>query len=1576
MPSFGSATVSHQYFAEGVAIAPFQIPAAHRRQRGHRLHRQRPVGGPEVRRHGHGRRRLRGPGDFPPGTAASWATAPRTVCGTPTGITSNLYIYAHDADSNRANSDRATLTFNVFVVAAEILSTTPSPLAEGGLHGATLSLRLFDALFASGVTAASFELVTAIPNVSVSQVSGAAVNTNTATLTLAFTGDFSASQTLAVKVKAAAHNRSGDLTTPAVTVLPQGTADTAPSFGSATVSHQYFAEGVAIAPFQIPAATGGNGAIDYTASGLPAGLKFDASGTDAGGCAAGDFPPGTGPLPGATAPRTICGTPTGITSNLYIYAHDADSNRANSDRATLTFNVFVVAAEILSTTPLVARGGAAFTARPSACGFSTPCSPAASPRRASSWVTAIPGLSVSQVSGAAVNTNTATLTLAFTGDFSASETLAVKVKAAAHNRAGDLTTGAVTVAPTDTEPAFPAVAAKGFPTNVAIARRSGFPAATGGNGAVSYAVAGLPDGLKFDLTGTDAGGCAAGDFPPGTAPSWATAPRTICGTPTRATPPASSSSPPPTRTATSAASCSASRWRGRPRSSATPCRRRSRRPTCTAPPLIVALVRTAFASGVTAASFQPVTTIPGLSVSSVSAVAAGDTQATLTLAFTGDFGGTRDLAVEGARRRAHRQRGPHHRHGAGHRQSGRHAQPRQPGAERGPGHEQRQSRHLHGGAGRRSPTAARAASAWTWPATTRTSPLSPSTLTFTTSNWNTPQTVTATAAQDDADSNDDVATLSHKHRHRLRRLHDHPRHWQRHDEVGVAIVPTPATLTETNLNGATLALSLVNTTFAAGAPAAGVGAFELVSAIPNLTISQVSGVTAGGTTATLTLAFTGDFRGQPPLAVRIPAASHQGAGVLTSNAVAVTGNPGVTVSKTSLSLAEDPGTTNANRGTYTIVPDSPPTGCTGGVGIAVASNNADVTANPAARTFTASNWNTAQTVTVTAAQDDDGADDAATLSHSIATACDGAGYPASFAIGSLSVAVDDNETPAVVIDADPSTANVVDTGPLTLTEGHATDAAKTYSVRLSTPPTQAVTVTLTSADAGAVSIDDVDGDSSNGVQHTLTFTSSTWETAQTVTARAADDDNATDESVALGAAASTATTSEYTGVTASLTATVDDNETRAVTLSASTLTVPENNSATYTTKLAAQPVGGNVTVTITGAGSGITVDTDGGTTGDQHTLTFTPQNWSTVQTVTVRAAADANAVTESVTLTHTATGADYGGVAAALVATTMDSDTPSLYVSPTELTVDEGSSATYAVRLNTEPSAAVTVTVSGATTEVTVDMDAATGNQNTLTFTMTTWATARMVTVSAAEDDDATNETLTLSHAASGGDYTGLAAEARPSVAVTVTDVDTRAVTLGGGVTQNRLTVPENGTATYTVVLATEPTGPVTVRPSLADGGDADLTLPPPAPVLTFAATNWQTAQTVTVAAAADDGDAVNGTATLTHAVSGADYGATSVTVPAVTVTEADDETPTLAIAGATVTEGAAGGYDPAGVHRDADARKSAGGDGGLRGRGHGHGHGGRRLHGSGRRDADVRRGHDHAHDQRLGDGGRRGRGG
>ena len=97
------------------------------------------------------------------------------------------------------------------------------------------------------------------------------------------------------------------------------------------------------------------------------------------------------------------------------------------------------------------------------------------------------------------------------------------------------------------------------------------------------------------------------------------------------------------------------------------------------------------------------------------------------------------------------------------------------------------------------------------------------------------------------------------------------------------------------------------------------------------------------------------------------------------------------------------------------------------------------------------------------------------------------------------------------------------------------------------------------------------------------------------------------------------------------------------------------------------------------------------------------------------------------------------------------------------------------------------------------------------------------------------------------------------------------------------LTVTEGSTGAYTVVLDSQPTANVTVTPSRT--GSSDVTFSPP--TLTFTALNWNTVQPVTVTAA-QDSDAVDDSATISHAVTGGDY--VGVTVESVVVTVDDDE--------------------------------------------------------------------------------------
>ncbi len=145
-------------------------------------------------------------------------------------------------------------------------------------------------------------------------------------------------------------------------------------------------------------------------------------------------------------------------------------------------------------------------------------------------------------------------------------------------------------------------------------------------------------------------------------------------------------------------------------------------------------------------------------------------------------------------------------------------------------------------------------------------------------------------------------------------------------------------------------------------------------------------------------------------------------------------------------------------------------------------------------------------------------------------------------------------------------------------------------------------------------------------------------------------------------------------------------------------------------------------------------------------------------------------------------------------------------VTPTALTIEEGSSGMYTVKLDAEPAGNVTVTVAGAAGDVTV-------NPDSLTFTDQNYGTAQTVTVSAAEDEDATNDAATLTHSASGGGYNGVTI---PDVDVTVTDT-TPVLQL----TTDPSAVTEGTPISLTVTSDKALTGTLEVSLTLADRGSS-----------------------------------------------------------------------------------------------------------------------------------------------------------
>ena len=352
----------------------------------------------------------------------------------------------------------------------------------------------------------------------------------------------------------------------------------------------------------------------------------------------------------------------------------------------------------------------------------------------------------------------------------------------------------------------------------------------------------------------------------------------------------------------------------------------------------------------------------------------------------------------------------------------------------------------------------------------------------------------------------------------------------------------------------------------------------------------------------------------------------------------------------------------------------------------------------------------------------------------------------------------------------------------------------------------------------------------------------------------------------------------------------------------------EGGEAAYPVALAAAP-GGAVTVTAAVAPGGspeVSVS--------PPSLVFAQTTWAVAQTVTVRAAADADAAPDTATVRHRASGGGYGAVAADVAVSVADDDAPGLVLGRPSLAVAEGGEATYTVRLAAAPGGAVTVTAavaSGGSPDVAV-------SPPSLVFAQTTWAVAQTVTVRAAADADAAPDTATVRHRASGGGYGAVAAD----VAVSVVERERPGVVLG----RPGLTVAEGGEATYTVRLAAAPGGAMTVTAAVAPGGSPDVSVSPAA--LAFTPATWAVAQTVTVRAVADD-DAVADTARVRHRA-GAGYGAAEAGL-AVAVAEGDRPGLVLGERSLAVDEGGCG--DLHGGAGGAAHRAGAGG-GGAGGRG------------------------------------------
>ena len=319
---------------------------------------------------------------------------------------------------------------------------------------------------------------------------------------------------------------------------------------------------------------------------------------------------------------------------------------------------------------------------------------------------------------------------------------------------------------------------------------------------------------------------------------------------------------------------------------------------------------------------------------------------------------------------------------------------------------------------------------------------------------------------------------------------------------------TPAALTEATLDNATVTVTLTDTTFASGATASD---FMLNTDVSGLTVGALATV-PGDAAATLTLAYDDtDFDTARTLGVTVAAAAHSLPGAIATASVSVAPSLDATATPSELTVNE---ATGSNTGMFDVVLDSDP-GATTTVAVASADTGAAIV-DKAALTFTTTDWNSAQTVTVTAQADDDANDETVPVTLTAS----GVGV-----LARVTVNVTDDDRGTVLIDADPATT-ALNPGPLLLTEGD----TGAYTVRLSAQPSADATVAVASGDTGAVTVD----------LSSLTFTTQNWNTPQTVTATAvAEASDSVDESVLV---AHEATGGGYGGTSSNLRVAVSDAE--------------------------------------------------------------------------------------------------------------------------------------------------------------------------------------------------------------------------------------------------------------------------------------------------------------------------------------------------------------------------------------------------------------------------------------------------
>jgi hypothetical protein len=399
----------------------------------------------------------------------------------------------------------------------------------------------------------------------------------------------------------------------------------------------------------------------------------------------------------------------------------------------------------------------------------------------------------------------------------------------------------------------------------------------------------------------------------------------------------------------------------------------------------------------------------------------------------------------------------------------------------------------------------------------------------------------------------------------------------------------------------------------------------------------------------------------------------------------------------------------------------------------------------------------------------------------------------------------------------------------------------------------------------------------------LTFTGDDWNVPQIVTVTGQQDlvaDGSMNYVVMIGAA--TSADDDYQGVDpddVSLLNVDDDVSGIAVNAPIGLVTSEAGAQDSFSVVLQTEPTA-DVTITV-----GSTMGTE--VTVSPSQLVFTAANWDQPQTVTATGANDfiddgdrAYLVTLGAA---TSTDTVYAGLDPDdIPGTNTDDDTAGIVVTPTTslVTGEDGTDDAFTVVLSSEPIADVTIPVASS------DATEGTAAPASLTFTAASWNIAQTVTVTGVDDavkDGDQAYTVVLSPPTTGD---AIYAAIDPSDVAAKNLDDEHAEVIVEPV--DGLVVSEFfDTDTFTMVLATAPTAPVTITLASSDTTEG-LVL---TNSVTFTPANWNVPRTITVIGLNDslaDGNIVF--SIITGAASSLDPAYNNLAVPDVEVTNIDNE--------------------------------------------------------------------------------------